>query len=157
MAEEDEAHTWAVVETHKGIEDVFSYRGRLKNEQLEAWKKGELKGALTLEHAYWLEQRHNQVVPYVIGQRGDYRNARGVLHVDASTVSIIIELEGADPGVLEPQPGAPVLTLARSPSTGRRRLEKAPEPPPESTEPPESSEPPAPTERDGDDGKSEEE
>ena len=120
---------WVVIETHKGVGEVFSYRGRVDRERFELWKEGELNGVLSLHDAYWLEHRGDRLVPYVVGRSGDYRNARGVIHIEVSTIVIAMELEGADPGVLDEAPGAPVLTLARKPDS------KAKTPPPPVPEP----------------------
>lgn len=109
----DDEWTWAVVETHKGVQDVFSYRGRLARADLEAWRKGELQGALTIRDLYWLESEGGKIVPHVVGRRGEFRNATGTLHVAASTIVVVMELRAPEAGVMEEEPG-PVLRLAPS-------------------------------------------
>lgn len=109
---------WVVVETHKGVGEMFSYRGRTTRAAFDAWRNGTLTGSLPLADAYWMEQRGGQVVPYVVGRRGDYKNATGTIHVLASTVMVIMELDGPDAGVTDDDSNATVLSLAGG--TGRR-------------------------------------
>lgn len=109
---------WVVVETHKGVGEMFSYRGRTTVAAFEAWKAGTLGGTLPLSDAYWMEQRGGQIVPYVVGRRGDYKNATGTIHVLASTIMVMMELDGPDAGVTDDDSNATVLSLAGG--TGRR-------------------------------------
>lgn len=109
---------WVVVETHKGVGEMFSYRGRTTRDAFESWKAGTLEGTLPLSDAYWMEQRGGQIVPYVVGRRGDYKNATGTIHVLASTVMVIMELDAPDAGVTDDENQATVLSLAGG--TGRR-------------------------------------
>lgn len=132
---------WVVVETHKGVGEMFSYRGRTTAEAFAAWKSGTLNGSLPLSDAYWMEQRPGgQIVPYVVGRRGDYKNATGTIHVLASTIMVLMELDGPDPGVTDDDSSATVLSLAGG--TGRRASgpravrNEPPEPPPTSVKPP---------------------
>lgn len=110
---------WVVVETHKGVGEMFSYRGRTTVAAFEGWKDGTLSGTVPLADAYWMEQRPGgQIVPYVVGRRGDYKNATGTIHVLASTVMVMMELDGPDAGVTDDDSSATVLSLAGG--TGRR-------------------------------------
>jgi len=105
-AEEDVEERWVIVETTKGIGQIFSYRGRMKTEDLRAWQRGELKGALTLRHTYWLEEDpQGGVGSFVVGRRGDFKNGTGVTHVAAGTVAVIMELRAPDPGVVDTDSG----------------------------------------------------
>ena len=94
---------WVVVETHKGIREVFSYRGRAAAADVEAWRRGELRGALRLEQCYWIEPDTDsgKLTPVVIGRTTseEFRMATGTLHLSAETIVVIMELRGPDPGV----------------------------------------------------------
>ena len=95
--------TWVIVETHKGVGQVFSYRGIVGREHLDAWRRGELRGALTLESAYWIEEDPDtgRNVPVVVGRHPGFRNGTGTLHLAVETVMVVMELRSPDPGVLE--------------------------------------------------------
>ncbi|MEO0326579.1 MAG: hypothetical protein AAF447_26770 [Myxococcota bacterium] len=94
---------WVVVETHKGIREVFSYRGRAAARDVEAWRRGELRGALRLAQCYWIEPDADsgKLAPVVIGRTTteEFRMATGTLHLAAETIVVIMELRGPDPGV----------------------------------------------------------
>lgn len=129
---------WVVVETHKGVGEMFSYRGRTTVAAFEAWKAGTLGGTVPLADAYWMEQRPGgQIVPYVVGRRGDYKNATGTIHVLASTVMVMMELDGPDAGVTDDDSSATVLSLAGGTgrrASGPRAVRNAPPEPPTSLE-----------------------
>ncbi|MEM1416846.1 MAG: hypothetical protein AAGH15_18255 [Myxococcota bacterium] len=99
----DDGARWVVVETHKGIREVFSYRGRAASADVEAWRRGELHGALRLEQCYWIEPDPDtgKLTPVVIGRTAseEFRMANGTLHLAADTIVVIMELRGPDPGV----------------------------------------------------------
>ncbi len=103
--EENADDVWVVVETHKGVGAVFSYRGKTRRADLDAWVAGELQGALTLRSAYWLDEDNGRLVPVVVGRHGEFRNGTGTLHLLASTIVIMMELRAPDPGLLEDSPG----------------------------------------------------
>ena len=95
--------TWVIVETHKGVGQVFSYRGTIRREHLDAWCRGELRGALTLQNAYWVEEDPDtgRSVAVVVGRHPSFRNGTGTLHLAVDTVMVVMELRAADPGVLD--------------------------------------------------------
>ncbi len=95
--------TWVIVETHKGVGQVFSYRGTLRRDELDAWARGELRGALTLRNAYWIEEdpETGRNAPVVVGRHPSFRNGTGILHLPVDTVMVVMELRAPDPGVLE--------------------------------------------------------
>ncbi|MBO6933573.1 MAG: hypothetical protein JJ863_01315 [Deltaproteobacteria bacterium] len=108
MAEEtvnSEDGVWVVVETHKGVGAVFSYRGLTSRDELDAWVQGELAGALTLRSAYWLDEDNGRLMPVVVGRHGEFRNGTGTLHLAADTIVIVMELRAPDAGILEEKPG----------------------------------------------------
>ena len=96
---------WVVVETHKGVGAVFSYRGKVTRDELDAWVAGELSGAISLRSAYWLDEDNGRLIPVVVGRHGEFRNGTGILHLAADTIVIVMELRAPDPGVLEELPG----------------------------------------------------
>lgn len=95
--------TWVIVETHKGVGQVFSYRGIVQRAHLEAWCRGELRGAFTIESAYWVEEDPDtgRNVPVVVGRHPSFRNGTGTLHLAVDTVMVVMELRSPDPGVLD--------------------------------------------------------
>ena len=70
---------WVIVETHKNIGQLFSYRGVLSREELEAWSAGTLKGALTLRRVYWIDEdlESGRRTPIVVGRHEAFRNGNG--------------------------------------------------------------------------------
>ena len=96
---------WVVVETHKGVGAVFSYRGMTTRDELDAWVQGELSGALTLRSAYWLDEDNGRLMPVVVGRHGEFRNGTGILHLAADTIVIVMELRAPDAGILDDKPG----------------------------------------------------
>ena len=116
--DENAEEVWVVVETHKGVGAVFSYRGRVRRADLDAWADGELAGALTLRSAYWLDEDNGRLVPVVVGRHGEFRNGTGILHLAADTIVIVMELRSPDTGVLEDSPGRVFqLEAVRPPTT----------------------------------------
>ncbi|MEM9069301.1 MAG: hypothetical protein AAGE52_12380 [Myxococcota bacterium] len=100
MDEED--RVWVIVETTKAVGQIFSYRGTVSREDLDAWSRGHLQGALTLNQAYWLDEDDaGRLMPIVIGRHGGFRNGTGVLHLAIATVVVVMELRSPDVGVLE--------------------------------------------------------
>ncbi|HJL25342.1 MAG TPA: hypothetical protein RMH80_24090, partial [Polyangiaceae bacterium LLY-WYZ-15_(1-7)] len=56
LRDEDDDGVWAIVETHKNVGAIFTYRGKIRRSDLEAWREGTLGGALTLRQAYWVDE-----------------------------------------------------------------------------------------------------
>ncbi|MBX3251773.1 MAG: hypothetical protein KF901_31635 [Myxococcales bacterium] len=113
VGHEDGEETWALVETHKGIGGIYTYTGRVLRADLEAWRRGELRGALTLRSAYWIEEDADtgRRAPVVVGRHPSFRNGNGVMHIAAPTVILVMELRAPDPGVLDTESGGRVVRL----------------------------------------------
>lgn len=113
LSHDDEEETWALVETHKGIGGIYTYTGRILRAELEAWRQGELRGALTLRAVYWIDEDVDtgRRAPIVVGRHPGFRNGTGVMHIAASTVILVMELRTPDPGVLETESGGRVVHL----------------------------------------------
>lgn len=103
--DENADDVWVVVETHKGVGAVFSYRGKVTRAELDAWVDGQLQGALSLRSAYWLDEDNGRLVPVVVGRHGEFRNGTGTLHLLASTIVIMMELRAPDAGVIDESSG----------------------------------------------------
>ncbi len=109
--DENASRVWVIVETTKGVGQIFSYRGTVDRRALEAWTTGTLEGALTLEEAYWLEEdASGRAQPIVVGRHPGFRNGTGVLHLHVATVMVVMELRSPDPGVLAGE-NAQVLSI----------------------------------------------
>jgi len=108
----DEERVWVIAECTKGVGQIFSYRGTVERSALDSWARGELRGALTLTQAYWLDEDPDtgRLSPVVVGRHASFRNGTGVLHLAVDTVVVVMELRSPDPGVLEGE-GAQVLRL----------------------------------------------
>jgi len=116
--DENADDVWVVVETHKGVGAVFSYRGKTTRKELDDWVAGELEGAISLRSAYWLDEDNGRLVPVVVGRHGEFRNGTGTLHLLAETIVIMMELRAPDAGVIEESPGRVFqLEAVRPPTT----------------------------------------
>ena len=94
----DAEDVWCEVEVLKGAL-VSVYRGRVSAAALEAWRKGELKGALTLNDTYWSydEGDGNEGWVVVGATPGPYSRAAGYSMVRADLVLVIVPLkDGAE-------------------------------------------------------------
>ncbi|MAQ18942.1 MAG: hypothetical protein CMN30_29615 [Sandaracinus sp.] len=123
LQQDSNGDVWVVVETHKGVGAVFSYRGKVTRGEVDAWVAGELRGAISLRSAYWLDEDNGRLVPVVVGRHGEFRNGTGILHLAADTIVIMMELRAPDAGVLDDLPGQ-VFQL------GAVRKNSQPPPPP---------------------------
>ena len=162
LRDEDDDGVWAIVETHKNVGAIFTYRGKIRRSDLEAWREGTLGGALTLRQAYWVDEDPDtgRVTPIVVGRHTSFRHGTGVLHLAADTVVVVMEIRTPDPGVLEGE-AAQVLRLGavRGPrsvsasTSERRRDERPPTPsrPPSAPPDPPEKDAEAPDEDEGDD------
>jgi hypothetical protein len=106
-ASDDDDAIWLTVESHKGIGGMYTYCGRGSRQALERWRRGELRGALTLEHTYWIEEDVDtgRRSPVVVGRHPSFRHGTGVVHLSAATIVLIMELRHPEPGVLDPEGG----------------------------------------------------
>lgn len=105
VQQDSNGDVWVVIETHKGVGAIYSYRGKLTRGEIDAWVAGELQGAISLRSAYWVNEENGRRVPVVIGRHGGSRNGTGILHIAADTIVIVMELRAPDAGVLDDLPG----------------------------------------------------
>jgi hypothetical protein len=84
---------WVEVEVQKGTL-VSVYRGRILGAAFEAWKNGELKGALALHDTYWSydEGDGNEGWVVVGATPGPYASAVGTTWVRADLVLVMVPL-----------------------------------------------------------------
>ncbi len=105
---------WVILECHKGVGQIFTYRGQISREDLDAWERGELIGAVKLKSTYWFEEdRSGRAFAAVVGKQSGFRNGTGVLYVKADTVVVIMEMRAPDPGVLDDEPAQVVQLGSR--------------------------------------------
>lgn len=84
---------WVEVEVLKGTL-VSVYRGRMVGADFEAWRKGELKGAVPLHDTYWSydEGDGNEGWVVVGATPGPYASAVGTTWVRADLILVMVPL-----------------------------------------------------------------
>ncbi|MCC7108833.1 MAG: hypothetical protein IT382_06070 [Deltaproteobacteria bacterium] len=84
---------WVEMEVLKGTL-VSVYRGRLTGADFEAWRKGELKGAVPLNDTYWSydEGDGNEGWVVVGATPGPYASAVGTTWVRAELILVMVPL-----------------------------------------------------------------
>src|SRR5688500_9112414 len=91
MSASDDA--WVEVEVLKG-NLVSVYRGRVQGPTLDAWKRGDLKGALALHDTYWSydEGDGNEGWVVVGATPGPYASALGTTYIRADLILVMVPL-----------------------------------------------------------------
>lgn len=105
VADDDEI--WLTVESHKGVAAMYTYCGRASRQSLELWRRGELRGALTLKSTYWVEEDVDtgKRSAVVVGRHPSFRHGTGVVHLAVDTIVLIMELRHPDAGVIDVESG----------------------------------------------------
>ncbi|MCB9614146.1 MAG: hypothetical protein H6721_31375 [Sandaracinus sp.] len=103
MSDVADDEVWLTVESHKGIGGMYTYCGLGSRDELDRWRRGELRGALTLKRTYWVEEdtETGRRMPIVVGRHTSFRHGTGTVYLAAETIVLVMEMHHPDPGVLD--------------------------------------------------------